>query len=76
MGLTSKRTLHYLPGYAPDLNPDELLRKTGWQGRTTVAEGQNPGRAGDSVANGDPSPARISAVLPPTSSRRQGRRPE
>ena len=26
-GLNGKLTLHYLPGYAPDLNPDELVRK-------------------------------------------------
>ena len=24
-GLTGKLTVHYLPGYAPDLNPDELV---------------------------------------------------
>jgi transposase len=44
--LKGKLTLHYLPGYAPDLNPDELVwsyaKRTGHAGR--------PLRAGETLA--------------------------
>jgi hypothetical protein len=68
--LNGKLTLHYLPGYAPDLNPDELgleLRETDRHGPTAVAEGRNSGGAGDPAADGDPSQARPGSILLPTS---------
>jgi transposase len=36
-------TLHFLPGYAPDLNPDELVLEScqaHWHGKAPLAEGE------------------------------------
>jgi transposase len=38
-----KLTLHFLPGYAPDLNPDELVLEScqaHWHGKAPLAEGR------------------------------------
>lgn len=45
--LEGKLTLHFLPGYAPDLNPDELVRS--YAKRTGVAH--SPLRAGEKLAD-------------------------
>jgi len=46
-GLGGKLTLHFLPGYAPDLNPDELVWR--YAKRTGVA--RSPLRAGEQLAD-------------------------
>jgi hypothetical protein len=44
-----KLTLHFLPGYAPELNPDELV----WScaKRTGVGVARNPSHAGEKLAH-------------------------
>lgn len=46
-GLTGKLTLHYLPGYAPDLNPDELV----WSHATRTGKARRPLHQGERLAN-------------------------
>ena len=41
-----KLTLHFLPGYAPDLNPDELV----WSHVKRTGVARNPLRAGEKLA--------------------------
>ncbi|MFT4196300.1 MAG: IS630 family transposase, partial [Pseudoxanthomonas sp.] len=45
--LKGKLTLHFLPGYAPDLNPDELV----WSYTKRTGVGRSPLRAGEKLAN-------------------------
>jgi transposase len=52
-GLDSKLTVHYLPGYAPDLNPDELV----W------SHAKRPGNARRPLQNGERLADRITAQL-------------
>lgn len=42
-----KLTLHFLPGYAPDLNPDELV----WSYAKRTGVARNPLRAGEKLAD-------------------------
>jgi transposase len=44
--LKGKLTLHFLPGYAPDLNPDELV----WSYAKRTGHARRPLRAGESLA--------------------------
>lgn len=44
-GLTGKLTLHYLPGYAPDLNPDELV----WRYAKRTGTARRPLRTGETL---------------------------
>jgi transposase len=46
-GLKGKLTLHFLPGYAPDLNPDELV----WSYAKRTGVGRSPLRAGEKLAD-------------------------
>lgn len=59
-GLAGKLTLHYLPGYAPDLNPDELV----WSYTKRTGNARRPLRKGEKLVD------RITAQL-----RDIGRRP-
>ncbi len=52
-GLNGKLTLHYLPGYAPDLNPDELV----WSHAKRTGNARRPLQKGARLA------ARITAQL-------------
>jgi len=52
-GLNGKLTLHYLPGYAPDLNPDELV----WSHAKRTGNARRPLQKGERLA------ARITAQL-------------
>lgn len=45
-GLKGKLTLHFLPGYAPDLNPDELV----WSYAKRTGHARRPLRAGETLA--------------------------
>lgn len=45
--LKGKLTLHFLPGYAPDLNPDELV----WSYAKRTGVARNPLRAGEKLAD-------------------------
>jgi transposase len=45
-GLNSKLTLHYLPGYAPDLNPDELV----WSHTKRTGNARRPLQKGECLA--------------------------
>ena len=45
--LEGKLTLHFLPGYAPDLNPDELV----WSYAKRTGVARSPLRAGDKLAD-------------------------
>jgi transposase len=51
--LKGKLTLHFLPGYAPDLNPDELV----WSYAKRTGTARSPLRAGEKLAD------RVSAQL-------------
>lgn len=44
-GLTGKLTLHYLPGYAPDLNPDELV----WSHAKRTGNARRPLQQGEKL---------------------------
>ena len=44
-GTNSKLTLHFLPGYAPDLNPDELA----WSHAKRTGVARSPLRAGEKL---------------------------
>lgn len=46
-GLRGKLTLHFLPGYAPDLNPDELV----WSYAKRTGVARSPLRAGEKLAD-------------------------
>lgn len=46
-GLKGKLTLHFLPGYAPDLNPDELV----WSYTKRTGVARSPLRAGEKLAD-------------------------
>ena len=46
-GLQGKLTLHFLPGYAPDLNPDELV----WSYAKRTGVARDPLRAGEKLAD-------------------------
>lgn len=46
-GLKGKLTLHFLPGYAPDLNPDELV----WSHAKRTSVVRSPLRVGEKLAN-------------------------
>ncbi|MFB9115267.1 IS630 family transposase [Xanthomonas arboricola pv. corylina] len=46
-GLKGKLTLHFLPGYAPDLNPDELV----WSYAKRTGVARSPLRAGEKLAD-------------------------
>jgi transposase len=43
--LAGKLQLHFLPGYAPDLNPDELV----WSHAKRTGVARNPLKAGESM---------------------------
>jgi transposase len=45
-GLKGKLTLHFLPGYAPDLNPDELV----WSYAKRTGHARRPLRKGETLA--------------------------
>jgi transposase len=45
-GLNGKLTVHYLPGYAPDLNPDELV----WSHAKRTGHARRPLQKGESLA--------------------------
>jgi len=45
--LKGKLTLHFLPGYAPDLNPDELV----WRYAKRTGAARNPLRAGEKLVD-------------------------
>jgi transposase len=45
--LKGKLTLHFLPGYAPDLNPDELV----WSYAKRTGVARSPLRSGEKLAN-------------------------
>ena len=45
--LKGKLTLHFLPGYAPDLNPDELV----WSYAKRTRTGRSPLRTGEKLAD-------------------------
>ena len=45
-GLNGKLTLHYLPGYAPDLNPDELV----WSHAKRTGHARRPLQKGERLA--------------------------
>lgn len=45
-GTHGKLTLHFLPGYAPDLNPDELV----WSHVKRTGVARAPLRAGESLS--------------------------
>ena len=45
--LKGKLTLHFLPGYAPDLNPDELV----WSYAKRTGVARSPLRAGEKLAD-------------------------
>lgn len=44
-GLNGKLTLHYLPGYAPDLNPDELV----WSHAKRTGNARRPLQKGEKL---------------------------
>jgi transposase len=44
-GLQGKLTLHYLPGYAPDLNPDELV----WSHAKRTGNARRPLQKGEKL---------------------------
>ncbi|MBS0193080.1 MAG: IS630 family transposase [Proteobacteria bacterium] len=46
-GLKGKLTLHFLPGYAPDLNPDELV----WSYAKRTGVARSPLRSGEKLAD-------------------------
>jgi transposase len=46
-GLDGKLTLHYLPGYAPDLNPDELV----WSHAKRTGNARRPLQKGERLAD-------------------------
>jgi len=46
-GLTGKLTVHYLPGYAPDLNPDELV----WSHAKRTGNARRPLQKGERLAD-------------------------
>ena len=46
-GLDGKLTVHYLPGYAPDLNPDELV----WSHAKRTGNARRPLRKGERLAD-------------------------
>lgn len=46
-GLQGKLTLHYLPGYAPDLNPDELV----WSHAKRTGHARRPLQHGEKLAD-------------------------
>ena len=46
-GLNGKLTLHYLPGYAPDLNPDELV----WSHAKRTGNARRPLQKGEHLAD-------------------------
>ena len=46
-GLNGKLTLHFLPGYSPDLNPDELV----WSYAKRTGVARSPLRAGEKLAD-------------------------
>lgn len=46
-GLKGKLTLHFLPGYAPELNPDELV----WSYAKRTGVARSPLRAGEKLAD-------------------------
>lgn len=46
-GLNGKLTLHYLPGYAPDLNPDELV----WSHAKRTGNARRPLQKGERLAD-------------------------
>ena len=46
-GLDGKLTLHYLPGYAPDLNPDELV----WSHAKRTGNARRPLQKGEQLAD-------------------------
>ena len=46
-GLNGKLTLHYLPGYAPDLNPDELV----WSHAKRTGNARRPLQQGERLAD-------------------------
>lgn len=46
-GLDGKLTVHYLPGYAPDLNPDELV----WSHATRTGHARRPLQNGERLAD-------------------------
>jgi len=46
-GLGGKLTLHFLPGYAPDLNPDELV----WRHAKRTGVARSPLRAGEQLVD-------------------------
>jgi transposase len=46
-GLDDKLTLHYLPGYAPDLNPDELV----WSHAKRTGNARRPLQQGERLAD-------------------------
>ena len=46
-GLTGKLTVHYLPGYAPDLNPDELV----WSHATRTGNARRPLQKGNRLTD-------------------------
>ncbi len=45
--MKGKLTLHFLPGYAPDLNPDELV----WSYAKRTGTARNPKRRGEKLAD-------------------------
>jgi transposase len=46
-GLDGKLTVHYLPGYAPDLNPDELV----WSHAKRTGHARRPLQKGERLAD-------------------------
>ena len=69
-GLDGKLTVHYLPGYAPDLNPDELVwshaKRTG-HARRPLAEGRASGRSHHRATRRDGAPPRTHPLVLQTS---------
>lgn len=54
--MKGRLTLHFLPGYAPDLNPDELV----WSYAKRTGVARSPLRAGEKLA--DRVHAQLSAI--------------
>jgi transposase len=68
--LDGKLTLHYLPGYAPDLNPDELVwsraKRTG-HARRPLQKGVTSGRSHHRATRRDGAPPRTHPLVLQTS---------